>query len=60
MMWRMDWQDLGLQDLFTVCSRNIGKRGIMASTEMIAVVGREIGQRDLINTEREEKSESGD
>lgn len=56
----MDWQDLGLQDLFTVCSRNIGKRGIMASTEMIAVVGRGIGQRDLINTEREEKSESGD
>lgn len=32
----------------------------MASTEMIAVVGRGIGQRDLINTEREEKSESGD
>lgn len=32
------WTDLGLKILFTVCSRNMGKRRIMTSTKMIAVI----------------------
>ena len=46
--------------MFPVCSRNTGKRGIMASVEMKTVVGMGISWKDLINTMREGTSESSD